>query len=146
MCNFATYRNDWFVEGNVFSGECHKTPLMISQHWFRQQAITWANVDSDFWRHRAPLGHIELTQHYNDVKMSAMASQITSLMMVCSTVCSDVNQRKHQGSASLAFVRGIHHWPMNSSHKRPVTLKMFPVDDVIMPHDEFIMSTYMYSG
>ena len=40
--------------------------------------------------------------------------------------------RKHQSSASLAFVRGIHRSPVNSPHKRPVTRKMFPIDDVIM--------------
>ena len=48
------------------------------------------------------------------------------------TVYSGGDQRKHQSSASLAFVRGIHRWPLNSSHKCPVTLKMFPFDDVIM--------------
>ena len=42
------------------------------------------------------------------------------------------DQRKHQSSASLAFVRGIHRWPVNSPHKGPVTRKMFPFDDVIM--------------
>ena len=45
--------------------------------------------------------------HYSDVIMSAMASQITGVSMVCSTVCSGAAQRKHQSSASLAFVRGI---------------------------------------
>ena len=72
--------------------------------------------------------------HYNDVRMSAMVSQITSLEMVYSTVYSDTDQRKHQGSASLAFVRGIHRWPVNYMHKGPVTPKMFPFDDVIMYH------------
>ena len=47
------------------------------------------------------------------------------------TVCSGADQRKHQSSASLAFVRGIHRWPVNSPHKGPVTRKMFPFDDVI---------------
>ena len=62
----------------------------------------------------------------------AMASQITSLTIVYSTIYSGADQRKHQGSASLAFVRGIHRPPVNSPHKWPVTLKMFPLDDVIM--------------
>ena len=70
--------------------------------------------------------------HYNDVVMSAMESQITSLTIVYSTVYSGADQRKHQSSASLAFVRGIHRWPVNSPHKGPVTRKMFPFDDVIM--------------
>ena len=46
--------------------------------------------------------------HYDDVIMSTMASQITSLTIVYSTVYSDADQRKHQSSASLAFVWGIH--------------------------------------
>ena len=69
---------------------------------------------------------------YNDVKMSAMASQITSLTIVYSTVLTGADQRKHQSSASLTFVWGIHHWLVNSPHKGPITRKMFPFDDVIM--------------
>ena len=46
--------------------------------------------------------------HYIDVIMTTMASQITSLAVVYSTVYSDADQRKHQSSASLAFVWGIH--------------------------------------
>ena len=46
--------------------------------------------------------------HYTDVTMTTMASQITSLTVVYSTVYSDADQRKHQSSASLAFVWGIH--------------------------------------
>ena len=59
--------------------------------------------------------------------MSEMASQIVN-----STVYSGADQRKHQSSTSLAFVQGIHRWPVNSPHKGPVTRKMFPFDDVIM--------------
>ena len=70
--------------------------------------------------------------HYDDVIMTTLASQITSLAVVYSTVYSDADQRKHQSSASLAFVRGIHRGPVNSPHKWPVTRKMFPFDDVIM--------------
>ena len=64
--------------------------------------------------------------------MSAMSSLITSLTIVYSNVYSGADQRKHQSSASLAFVRVIHWWPVNSPHKGPVTRKMFPFDDVIM--------------
>ena len=71
--------------------------------------------------------------HYDDVIMRATASQVTSLTIVCSTVYLDTNHKKHQSSASLAFVRGIHRkLPVNSPHKWPVTRKMFPFDDVIM--------------
>ena len=68
--------------------------------------------------------------HYNDVIMGAVASQIASLKIVYSIVNSGADQRKHQSSVSLAFVKGIHWWPVNSTHKRPVTQKMFPFDDV----------------
>ena len=64
--------------------------------------------------------------------MSAIAAHITSLMIVYSTVYPGADQSKHQSSASLAFVWGIHRGPVNSPHKWPVTRKMFPFDDVIM--------------
>ena len=64
--------------------------------------------------------------------MSAMASRLTSLTIVNSTVYSRRRSKKHQSSLSLAFVRGIHRWPVNSPHKGPATRKMFPFDDVIM--------------
>ena len=54
------------------------------------------------------------------------------LMVVYSNVYSGVDQRKHQSSTSLAFVRGIHRGPVNSPHKWPVTRKMSPFDDVII--------------
>ena len=70
--------------------------------------------------------------HYSDGIMSTMGSQITSLTIVYSSVYLCVDQRKHQSSASLVFVRGIHRWPVNSPHKGPVTRIMFPFDDVIV--------------
>ena len=66
--------------------------------------------------------------------MTMLASQITSLTVVYSILYSGVNQRKHQSSTSLAFVREIHRGPVNFPHKWPVTRKMFPFDDVIMMH------------
>ena len=62
--------------------------------------------------------------------MGATAYQITSLTIVYSTDYSDAF-RKHQSSALLAFVRGIHQGPVNSPHKWPVTRKMFPFDDIM---------------
>ena len=72
----------------------------------------------------APYHHLNqclFVVHYNDIIMDPIASQITSLTIVYSIVYSDAD---HQSSASLAFVRGIHKWP--------VTRKMFPFDDVII--------------
>ena len=76
--------------------------------------------------------HFDSLCHYSGVIMGAMATQITSISMVCSTVCSCAEKRKHQSSASQAFVRWIHGWQLNSPHKGPLTRKMFPLDDVIM--------------
>ena len=70
--------------------------------------------------------------HYTGVTMSATASQITDNATVCSTDCPGAHQRKHQSSAPLAFVRGIHRWPVDSPHKWPVTRKMFPYDGVVI--------------
>ena len=73
-----------------------------------------------------------LFSHQKGVIMGAMTSQITSLTIVYLTVYSVADERKHQSSASLAFVREIHRWPVNSPRKGPVTRKIFPFDDVIM--------------
>ena len=69
----------------------------------------------------------EAVSHYSDVIMST-ASQFTGIWIVRSIA----DQRKHKSFASLAFVRGIHRWLVDSSRKEPVTWKMFPFDDVIM--------------
>ena len=104
------------------------------------------------WRHKE-LGHQQLwylssslgifrfqhqNTHYSDVIMDAMTFQTTSLTIIYSTAYSGASQRKHQSSASLGFVRGIHRWLVNSPHKWPVTRKMFPFDDVIMRVNIFV--------
>ena len=93
--------------------------------WALMILVCYINDTPLWWRH-------DMETHSGDVIMGTMASEITSLTIVYSTVYSDVDQNKHQSSASLAFVRGIHRGPMNSPHKWPVTRKMFPFDDVIM--------------
>ena len=60
--------------------------------------------------------------HYSDVIMSAIAFQTIGVTIIYSTVCSSADQRKHQSSASLVI----------SSHKGPVTRKIFAFDDVIL--------------
>ena len=112
---------------------CYIFPLtkcfvMTNQHFFRLSvwllSVTGVNL-LKWWPSFKAF-------HYNDVIMTRIASQITSLTVVYSIVYSGADQRKHQSSASLAFVRGIHRGPVNSPHKGPVTRKMFPFDDVIM--------------
>ena len=78
--------------------------------------------------------------------MSATASQITCLMIVYPTVYSGANQRKHQSSASLAFVRRIHRWPVNSPHKGLVTRKMFYLITSSCKYNTIAYSTTMVKG
>ena len=86
--------------------------LTIFQHWFR--LMVWHRPRGKPLSDPmvfSLLTHISATQllfHYIDVIMTTMASQITSLMVVYSTVYSDADQRKHQSSVSLPFVCEIH--------------------------------------
>ena len=121
-CTWYNYK-DILIIGNFFS----KALLLPVFHNHLICCIDHGhhNRSKDFMRRTALI-------HYCDVIMDTMASQIISLTTVSSTVYSGAVQRKHQSSASLAFVRGIRRWPVNSPHKWPVTRKMFLFDDVIM--------------
>ena len=95
--------------------------IMLCTHW-------------PLWRSPATEQYFRMqydSEHYSHVIMSAMASQFAGVSIVYSTVCSGADQ-KHQSSASMAFMRGIRRWPVNSPQKGPVTRKMFPFDDVII--------------
>ena len=95
------------------------TEINLNKNWDNEFGISF----------RSTTPFKERCLHYSDAIMNTMASQITGVQIIYSTVCSGANQRKHQNSASLAFVRGI---PVNSPHKGPVTRKMFPFHEVIM--------------
>ena len=111
--------------------------MLIACKWFK----TWLHVQRVHYNLLTWLGINELSRvldiavtnniQYNDIIMTTMASQITSLAVVYSTVYSDADQRKHQSSASLALC-GNSPGPVNSPHKGPVTRKKFPFDDVII--------------
>ena len=70
--------------------------------------------------------------HYSEAIIGAMVFQITGVSIVCSTVCSSAGKIKYQISASLAFVRGNHRWPVDSPHKDPVKRKIFLSDDIMV--------------
>ena len=78
-----------------------------------QTVLKWGHLHADNcqWSCKWKKLHI----HYSDVMMGAMASQIVSRTIVYSNVYSGADQRRHQNSASLAFVRGIHQWRVNVS-------------------------------
>ena len=114
----------------VIQEVAYAAPASLNHEWHAKYLCL---VKNEKWAwHLSHNRNEKHKSHYNDAIRSAMASQITSLAIIYSTVCSAVYQRKHQRSASLAFVRGIHWWPVNSLHKWSVTCKMFPFDDVIM--------------
>ena len=70
--------------------------------------------------------------HYYDVIMTTIASQITSLTVVYSTVYSEGRSKKTLKLRVTGLCVGNSPGPVNSPHKGPVTRKMFPFDDVIM--------------
>ena len=121
-------------------------PLLVSRRFMLRQppgGYGWDCYPGALSFSQVIATDLKIGTHYGDVIMGAIASQITSLTIVYSIVYSDAYQRKHQSSASLAFVRGIHRGPVNSPHKWPVTRKMFPFDDVIMGPDLWICCSDM---
>ena len=111
----------WFLQ-NFCDNQSFRLTFCMSIIWCHSKSLTCSS--ENFMQSNI--------KYYGDVIMSSMTSQITSLMIDCSKVYSAADQKKHQSSASLAFVWGVHQWPVNSLHKWPVTWKMFPFDDVIM--------------
>ena len=61
-----------------------------------------------------------ILRHYNDVIISAMASQITAVSIVNTAICSGADQRKYKSTAALAFVWEIHRWSLNSPQKKAI--------------------------
>ena len=126
---FGTWHDSWAVVA------CAKFCCdMVISNWIRAKwnfHRIWIVMEKSLVKW-APGHESAATLHYNDVIMGAMASEIISLAIVYSTAYPDAVQRKHQSFASLAFVRGIHRWPVNSPHKGPETRKMLPFDYAIM--------------
>ena len=105
--------------------------------WWHQAMHCWANGDLSWAAEAASasaifpvfnfgVGDIGLTLRWRHNGRDSVSNHQLTI------VYSNADHRKHQSSASLAFVRGIHRGPVNSPHKWPVTRKMFPFDDVIM--------------
>ena len=125
----------------VTGGSSHKGPTTRNMSPYHDVILTfmattggchnesWLNFLQHIWNEIPSCDH---GRHYSDAIMGAMASQITGVSIVYSIVCSGADQRKHQCSASLAFVRGIRRRPVNSPHEGPVTRRMLPFDDVII--------------
>ena len=91
----------------------------VSHNYFdlrHHLVLMWWHLNEYRWRPNL-VTHVRINKpphYYRDVIMRAIVSQITGVSIVCTTICSGANQRKHQRSASLVFVRGIQRWPVNS--------------------------------
>ena len=99
---------------------CFISLTFINYFYFECIPMTKCKMasDSSWWGHN---GRASVSNHQPRYDLIAY-----------SMVYPGADQRKHQSSASMAFVLGIHRGPVNSPHKWPVTWKMFPFDDVIM--------------
>ena len=146
ISGFQLHAGTYFT--NAHNPKSCKNSFCIFNNSIRSQFCTW---QLSWYEQKCDQIWYLFICHYNNVIMSMMASQITSIATVYSTVYSGIDQRKHQSSVSLAFVWGIHWWPVNSPHKWPVTWKMFPFDDIIMSHQSniyfyniWILSSYIH--
>ena len=123
---WSKYNEPWFSNKSLLSSISylgHMISALLFHHRLRFDSVSimlystlqewWTRVVLCFVLSQFGTGRF-IHIYYNDVIMGVIASQITSLASVYSTVCSD--QRKHQSSASLALVRGIHRRPVNSPH------------------------------
>ena len=97
--------------------------------WRHSNAYCHAGRFPGMWQHSHIIFTwcITMTSQWARLRLKSPASRLFTQPFI-----QGVDHRKHQSSASLAFVRGIHRGPVNSPHKWSVTRKMFPFDDVIM--------------
>ena len=90
--------------------------------------------------------HMKRSIHYNDAIMGRWRLKSPAGPVFTHPFIRAQTKEKHQSSALLAFVWGIHPGPANSPHKWPVTRKMFPFDDVIMNISEKVALVLMTSA
>ena len=95
------------------------TPLRAAGGGRRAASMKNHNIPRSFWLHRTLLW---LNNGRDGVSNHQPHNYLPNRLLRC-------RSKKHQSSTSLAFVQGIHRWPVNSRHKWLVTRKMFPFDD-----------------
>ena len=117
-----------------------KSASASQKHGHLKSPTTWLFIKENKTNKQSKTRHC-WPFHYSDLMMSTVASQITSVSIVCLAICSGADQRKHQISASLAFVESTA--TGGFPHEGPVTWKVFSLEDVIMvrtqrKHDDVI--------
>ena len=97
------YYHEWYIDIYTQTSVAITRSNMVNSVWMI------AGIGAEYKTDGGPTKDMPyFALHYDDVIMGEIASQVTSLTIVYSTVYSDADQRKHQSSPSLAFVRGIH--------------------------------------
>ena len=138
--NFAKHSGNYFLSlhGNV--SRALNIPILIILSPCSDLYLVWgycfkffsvsstSHLKWNFLTYCLPLAHFIQWRHNG--RNGVLNLPASALFLL--NCLSSADQRKHQSSASLAFVRGIHRWPVNSTHKGLVTRKMFPFDDIIM--------------
>ena len=81
---------------------------------------------------------VSMREHYRVVIMSAMASPIIRVSIVCSTVCSGLHEKEKSKLRVAGICEGNSPVTGEFPAQSPVTRRMLPLDDVIM---EWILST-----
>ena len=150
----ATRRLTWLRSVGIIDIICHSLPRACNISvpikafsCFVCSTCHYFNPSSAVYHFQETSKHVRIFRHISKHRwrrylesflveylysITVAASQIAGISIVCSPVCSGADQRKHQRSASLVFVRGIHRRPVDSPHKGPVTRIMFPFHEVIM--------------
>ena len=100
---------------------CRLATSFANVLWKQVRCLIWAMWGDSQLRQYCDVkwyGVYFAPKHLCDVITRALASLITGVSIVGSTACSGADQRKHQSSASLAFMRGIQkgQWRGKSFH------------------------------
>ena len=141
------------VSTNVdITGVVSKTGFLfggIAEIWRKKKG---ENMNESFQIKKDSLGHMSgrllwlflryWQLHFNDVIMGSDGVSNHRRLDCLLNRLPGADQRNHQSSASLAFVRGIHRKPVDSPHKGWVTRKMFPSDDVFMYYTDVIWTSW----
>ena len=108
------YKGDYNFDVTISRIRFSHSSFIDKDHCYTQRHSVLLECCLDYERVSA---RVTTRDYYTDVIMNMMAYLITSVSIVCSTVCSGTDQRKHQSSASRAFGTGIHWWPIDSPTK-----------------------------
>ena len=101
-------------------------------HWHRgEDSPQCPNTNEALWWIWVNKSH-NSTSPWRHNERDGVSNSPASRLFTQPFIQAHIKEKKNQSSALLAFVRGIHRWPLNSLHIGPVTRKMFLFDDVIM--------------